>query len=286
MISNIAVEGKPLPEVSAQEIKVFEEARRHLPASVFDMEKWKQAAGPDYWKQVIYLLNRGGRFEHFDDAYVDSYMKHQYGKQFHLYVEEVAATRNSITGENFKGLAGLEPIQHSDGARVEDSENEFPFTLITYKMITGGQSRTIPQYSNMLSIAPENFILINKDDARRQEFQDGDRVRVMSATNPDGSWPLHPFQENRPTEGSVKITEGMRPGVIAISYHYGHWAYGAQDTVIDGKTVPGDPVRGAGICPNAVMRLDRYNTGTCLTDPIGGSASFNDTKVKLVKHQI
>jgi hypothetical protein len=71
--------------------------------------------------------------------------------------------------------------------------------------------------------------------------------------------------------------------VIAVSFHYGHWAYGARDVVIDGATIQGDPNRGRGTCPNAVMRLDKYNTSTCLADPIGGSSSFSDTKINLVK---
>jgi len=282
MVSNIAVEGEPLPDADPEEIRIFRKARRHLPASVFDEEKWKRAAGPDFWKKVIYVLNRGGRFENFDKAYEGVYMSHRYGKQLRLYIDEVATTRNSVTGKNFDGLAKLEPVLHSDGTPVEDSDKDFPYTLITYKMITGGQSRTIPQYSNMLSIQPENFILINIEDARKQGLQNRDRVRVQSITNQEGTWPLSPFQGDRHTEGFVKITEGIRPGVIAISYHYGHWAYGAQDSKIDGETIKGDPSRSGGLCPNAVMRLDRYNTATGLTDPIGGSASFNDTKVRLI----
>lgn len=38
-----------------------------------------------------------------------------------------------------------------------------------------------------------------------------------------------------------------------------------------------------GIHANAATRLDEYLQNTCLIDPIGGSASFYDTKVKLIK---
>ena len=53
--------------------------------------------------------------------------------------------------------------------------------------------------------------------------------------------------------------------------------------MIDGETIKGDERRGKGIHANAVMRTDPKVPNTCLTDPIGGSAVFYDTNVKLVK---
>jgi anaerobic selenocysteine-containing dehydrogenase len=85
------------------------------------------------------------------------------------------------------------------------------------------------------------------------------------------------------TRGKVKRVEGLRPGVVAISHHYGHWAYGATDVEIDGERVRGDERRAKGIPVNALMRLDDYLQNSPLTDPVGGSAVFNDTKVRLVK---
>jgi hypothetical protein len=53
--------------------------------------------------------------------------------------------------------------------------------------------------------------------------------------------------------------------------------------VIDGLKIDGDERRGKGICPNQLMRADEVLGNVCLTDPIGASASFFDTKVKLEK---
>jgi hypothetical protein len=41
--------------------------------------------------------------------------------------------------------------------------------------------------------------------------------------------------------------------------------------------------RATGVHANAAMRLDDYLKNTCLLDPVGGSVSFYDTKVRLVK---
>jgi hypothetical protein len=45
----------------------------------------------------------------------------------------------------------------------------------------------------------------------------------------------------------------------------------------------GDKRRGKGMSVNALMRLDDHTKTGPLTDPVGGSAVFNDTSVKLQK---
>ncbi len=283
LVANIAMLGTPVPDANAEELDIFLQARRHLPASVFDAEKWKAAVQPDLWNKMVYVLNRGGRFESFEDAYQGDYMNHRFGKLLNFYVEDIATTKNSITGKHFEGLPRYEPALHSDGSLVQDPEDQFPFSLITYKSITGGNSRTNSQSWCHVSVNPENQVLINSQDAKQRGWKNGDRVKLVSATNPKGTWPLEPYAADLPVESSLQVVEGLRPGVIAVSFHYGHWAYGARDVKIDNETIPGDPDRGLGTCPNAVMRLDAYNTATCLTDPIGGSSSFSNTQINLIK---
>ncbi len=83
--------------------------------------------------------------------------------------------------------------------------------------------------------------------------------------------------------GKVKVTEGIRDGVVAFSLGFGHWSYGANDVFIDGQVIKGDSRRRQGIHANAAMRLDPVIKNTTLSDLAGGSAVFYDTKVKLVK---
>src|SRR3989338_4238723 len=84
-----------------------------------------------------------------------------------------------------------------------------------------------------------------------------------------------------PVGGKLKITYGIRRGVVAVSYHYGHWAYGSSDVIIDGVLVKGDPRRGTGINPNAIRRMDPILKDVPPSDPIGGQESI-PTKVKVV----
>lgn len=129
-------------------------------------------------------------------------------------------------------------------------------------------------------IAGGNRVLMNRLDMLRLGLKEGDRVRLVSATNPEGVWDLG---NGRKVEvaGPVKGVEGIRPGTVAVSWHYGHWAYGAGEYEINGVRVPGDPRRAEGLCANVVMRLDTKLGNMCLTDPIGGSASFYDTRVRV-----
>jgi len=75
----------------------------------------------------------------------------------------------------------------------------------------------------------------------------------------------------------------IRPGVVSFSLGHGHWAYGSIDVVINGKKIPGDKRRNAGLHANAAMRVDPVLKNTCLSDLTGGSAVFYDTKVKLIR---
>jgi hypothetical protein len=52
---------------------------------------------------------------------------------------------------------------------------------------------------------------------------------------------------------------------------------------IDGKVVKGDKRRNKGVHANAAMWIDPNLKNTCMIDKVGGSVSFYDTMVKLVK---
>ncbi|MFQ5903827.1 MAG: molybdopterin oxidoreductase, partial [Candidatus Binatia bacterium] len=274
-------EGQAVPGASKGEMKLFMEARRHIEKTAFDPARWEKAAGSGNWPKVVYLLNRGGRWEDWSEKFVGpGLVVHKYGKGMNLYAENVAAQRHSLSGKRFSGFAIYEPAKDASGRVVDD--RDMPLHLITYKDALGGQSRTLPNNYWMSSILPENYLLINAETASKIGFKDGDRAKLISATNKDGKWHL-PNRGAKGMVGKIKAVEGMRPGVVAVSWHFGHWGYGASDAVIDGKTIRGDKRRGTGLCPNAAMRVDPVLKNVCMTDPIGASSSFYDTKVKLVR---
>ena len=269
-----------VPDASAAELEIFRQARRHLPPAVFDEAKWRQATGEQMWPKTVYVLNRGGRFENLSKVYDGDKMAHKFGGTFHLFIERVAKQKDSVTGKTFDGLPHYDPPLFANGKPVGDDSYEFQ--LITYKESFGTNGRTSQLYWAQDAIQPENFVLLNKLDADRLGLEEGNEGKLVSASLPDGAVDLGNGRRLL-VAGKVKPIQGVRPGVVVVSHHYGHWAYGSDDIIIDGETVKGDERRGKGLNPNGAMRLDDHTKTSCLTDPIGGSASFYDTRVNLVK---
>lgn len=284
LVANLAAGNKPgdeAPMASDEELELFRKARRHLPKAVFDEERWKRAVGNEaLWRRVVYLLNRGGRFEAVAKEYKDGFANHSLAGQLNLYVEPVGTGFHSITGKRLSGVPFYQRQQHFDGREVAFPE-EYDLVLFTYKEIFGGQSRTASNYVGQLAIQPENFVYINRKDAQRLGLRDGDVVRIQSPTF-DGEFEIYPGVKVA-VEGRVRAIEGIAPGSVAVSWHYGHWAYGARDVVIDGQVVKGDANRGKGLVPNPAMAVDGYLKDVSLTDYIAGDSVFTGTRVKLVK---
>jgi anaerobic selenocysteine-containing dehydrogenase len=284
-VANLAFGEKPdgsggVPSADAREIEMFRKARRHLPAGVFDEARWRSIVGEAVWPQVVYVLNRGGRFEDWPKGWKDDKMGHPYGALLNLYQEKTASTIHSGSGEHHKGVAAYVPILDYAGKGLDDRRPADGLHLITHRVISQTKSRTIadPWLSALL---PENGILINPKDTERLGLKDGQQVRVVSATNPAGDWELG-ADRRKPMLGKIKITQAVRPGVISFALGYGHWSTGASDLTIDGELIKGEERRSRGIHANAAMWTDPTITNTCLFDPVGGSVSFYDTVVRLV----
>jgi len=282
MVANIAWgdrAGDQVPEASDAEIAVFRAARAHLPAAVFDETRWQATVG-EHWGRVITVLNRGGRFESSAKAYNGAFVSHAWGKLLDLYCEPVGSTIDSMTGQRFSGVPVYETLRSSDGQPVSFPA-EYDLDLFTYKEIWGGQSRTGGNYSAQMALMPENFVYLNATTAQQKGLTDGTLVRIESPDF-DGTFAVG-SGDPVVVQGRVRTVQGLRPGTVAISWHYGHWAYGARDVTIDGQLVPGEPARGKGLVPNAAMSVDRHLKDVTLTDPIAGDSAFTGTRVRLVK---
>ncbi len=301
MVANLAFGEKKdgsdsVPDADAEEIRLFVEARRHIRSSVFDLERWKAIAG-DLWPKVVYVLNRGGRFEAYSKGYTEgvfpeadvdvfglniTQVTHKFGTLLSIYGEKTYDTKSSMTGEHLTGYAKYFPAPLSVlGEPLDDEANGYDLRMITYREIMQTKSRTSSNYW-LLALRPENFILVNTADAAARGFADGDVARITSASNPEGVWDLANGRKV-PMDGTIRTTEGIRPGVIAFSLGFGHWSYGGVDFTVDGQVIPGDKRRIRGIHANAAMRVDPYLGNTTLVDPVGGSAVFYDTMIRLVR---
>jgi tetrathionate reductase subunit A len=189
--------------------------------------------------------------------------------------------KDAFTGKHHFGLARYLPQVDTLGREPTALMEGFDLQMITQRDVRMTKSRTITQ-SYLTSSLPENALFVNSVDARRLGLKTGSKVKVVSATNPEGVWDLKNGVK-KPMVGTVQVTETIRPGIITFTLGYGHWASGSADVQIDGMLVKGDARRTTGIHANAAMWVDPHLKNTCFIDKVGGSVSFYDTRVKLVR---
>ena len=283
-VANLAFGEKPdgtgaVADAGERERILFSAARRHLPKSVCDESRWQAIVGEKNWPKVVYVLNRGGRFEDHAKGYKGDMAAHPYAALLNLYQEKTASTIHAGTGKHNPGYACYLPIRDFGGNEPTGLREGHELALITHRTISQCKSRTIAD-PWLTPLMPDNGILINPKDAERLNLRAGQLVKVTSATNPSGEWQLG-AGKTKPMLGKIVPTQTLRPGVISFALGFGHWATGANDVTIDGHVIKGEPRRAAGVHANAAMWTDPVVKNTCMFDPVGGSVSFYDTYVTL-----
>jgi anaerobic selenocysteine-containing dehydrogenase len=145
--------------------------------------------------------------------------------------------------------------------------------LTTFKVNVQTHSRT--QGCKYLSeIYHDNPAWINSQTARKLNINDGDKIKVRSSIGE--------------LLTTAHVSEETVPGVVAISFHCGHWQWGRFATagqesnpLSDTKSDALDPDTRRiwwttkGVHPNFIIP----NAG----DPIGGGQRWMDTVVKVSK---
>ncbi|MCU0896852.1 MAG: molybdopterin-dependent oxidoreductase [Burkholderiales bacterium] len=275
-IANVAA-GAKVPTSTEEEV-AFVEAN-------YPVAKFRQMLPDDQWRRVCYALARGGVFStRYEDVFDGE--KHRFGiKRVALYNETLATTRNAITGELFPGTLKYTPPRTAKGRDIEAIDaKEFPFTIVTYKMNLHTQSRTVLA-STAMEVVPTNHVQVNESDAKRLGLKSEDWVRLVSRSNPAG------------IRGQVKVTRLVRPGVVGISFHYGHSQLGASalpirdadkvflgaQSVADAGGLKPNPRHSAGLNYNDVARLDEDFADTPLVEVCGGIPDFSSTRVKIIR---
>lgn len=227
------------------------------------------------------ILDRGGVFADSDTEYDGDYIASKYKGILHFHIEKLTTTKDSTTGQPFDSLGvGAKYVapQGLNGTAVA-TDSTYPYTIITYKPVIHAQARTICN-PWLQMIMPENFVEMNATDAAALGVETGDTVKI---TSKDGVTAI----------GKVRIKK-IQEGVVAVAHSYGHWEMASKSNKVtkDGVTsVPDfDKSRGAGIYSSPFMMLDPDmgcgglgSKNVCLQDPVGGSASFYDSPVKIEK---
>ena len=226
------------------------------------------------------VFDHGGAFSppgtaEYEKVGANSVMKarFKFKKPVHMYIEALALTPDwKVDGSKGKWspIPVWEPIRDVLDNNVEDDQYQWPFLTVTYKAVQHKMAVTAV-CPTLMMLEPENFVEMNASDGRALGLETGDLVLVQSPTNLGG------------VKGKVKLTETIRPGVIAASMGFGSWESSTKPHMLDGKPTGFDPRRGKGVNFNAVQRLDPVLKDVVLQDKIGGSSSYSQTRVRVTK---
>lgn len=285
-IANIAYDETPVPDAPTKELETFEKARELALGKHFDLKKWKSAVKPEEWAKVVYVLNRGGRYEASGNEYIGDHVKYGLYGQADFYAEKVASGKDSYDGSFFDGLPKHEEIRYYTKEPVKQT---LPLQLINWK------ARNIGTYRNISSawlreVRSDNYIWMNPVDAKARGLKNGDSIKITASE----------FN----AEGTVMVTGGIVPGVVGCAYNLGQSGYGVTQHNIDGKRkdalpeyghtpfklkepmheetgIPGG--RGEGFVVNQLLMIDKGYKGGSITDMIGGSVAQLDVFVEIKK---
>src|SRR5699024_8405254 len=193
--TNMSYDDEPVTDASDREMEVFEKARKNALGKHFDLERWKQAVKPEEWRKVVYVLNRGGRFEKSGAGYVGEHIKHQFAGQANFYDEGVAAGKNTYNGEPFEGIPIYEEIKHFNREVVQ---SKMPLQFINWKARNMGTYRNVSS-AWLREVRSDNYIWLNPVDAKRRNIKNGDEVVISN--------------KDVELQGTVAVTQGIAPGV-------------------------------------------------------------------------
>ncbi len=182
---------------------------------------WDDFVEKGVWNSIKYPYQRrwgnkfGGatnRFEFYSETLKEALQGH--ADRHNVSIDQVMeATKYSARGE--KAF-----IPHYDPPRREGDPGQFPLMLIDAKsrLNREGRSQNCPWYYELKGVDPgdvdqDDVIKINPVDAQRLGLRDGAAVRVSSA-------------KGQPINCTLRVWEGVRPGVAAKTFGQGHWAMG------------------------------------------------------------
>ena len=199
--------------------------------------------------KVEALLSRGGYYE---DAgrYEGRFMKNGGGKFLQIFNPAMPQVKHCFSGKPYPGIPVLDAPRFFNGEAWEQrwSSRDFPLKFSSYKPIL--RSNYSAAFDHCVAVSPENFVQMHEATARKLGLKSGDKVRVVS---PNGL----------EVTGTLACDEGVAPGAVCIAHAYGHSAFGSEDRVVDGRTVPGIKARAGGIAVNQMIPRDPTRPGPC-----------------------
>ncbi len=301
----------------------------------YTIARFKTILPDDEWRAAAYALARGGVFTRYEESFDAKGFSNRSvpgRKILYLWSDSLAKTKNSFTGKPFWGgprrfeeatYGAVRASERADkwlhGTPLRElyPESEYPFTLVFESGPLYTKHRGTG-YFWLKQILPENFAVVNAEDARRLGISAGDVVRIES---PHGY-----------IETAALVEPTVAKGVIVVPYGMGRWAenvvakpayFKVKDaemekvvaTIPERAELPADainPVKGLptlvkrqlftgreegfyetglkvdewvfnGVTPNVIQLSDASLKGWPLQSWIGAAQSYYSTPVRVVR---
>lgn len=262
--ANIAWLGKePVADATAEDI-ILSGVERIRPL----LEKTLK---PEEVAKVAFLLTRGGRYQPGKDAYDEEnpeWMRNPMKAMAHLWNENLGAAKNSLTGKRFTGCATWVEPSFADGTPVGKiyPAAQWPLQLVSYKSAL--QNPYSIGATRLLSLHPENPVLIHPADAQRLGLEMGDLAEIST---PTGS-----------LKARVMVHAGVTPGVAAVEHGFGHRELGARVHRIGKAQQPENKRLAAGVNLNDVGLIDPTRPDKApWVDSVSGAAVRNGLPARI-----
>jgi len=265
VFENIALDKKPVPDISAEELEF---------SNLSSYKKLLQETCPNSWKKVAYIMARGGRYEAKEDGYKKDKLTHCYTNCVQVYNPKVAKTKHSLTGEYFSGTPKFYEPRLSDGTSLSKtfSKKTYPFLAFSYK--SNVLCQTDASSKGLANIRFTTYIDINPQSAKRLDLEHGDMVEVNSK---DGK-----------VIGILRFRNGVYPESLAIEHGLGRDAEGSEAVQINNTIIKARLRRKTGVNINKLGLLDPSRKLATLSDFVVGSNARQaiPVKIKLLNKQI
>jgi tetrathionate reductase subunit A len=258
---NVVLDGKPVPDISDEELK-FANLESYV-------DKLKEISG-DNWKKVAYAMARGGRYASKESGYKDGKLTHPYTKNcIQIYNPVVGKEKHAMTGERFSGVPRFYPARLNGGELLEKEfpPSKYPLSAFSYK--SNVLSQCDASSSGMQNIRFTTYIDINPKSADKQNLKHGDMVKISS--------------EGGSIEGMLRFRNGVMPDTLAIEHGLGRDAEGAETVAIGAKTFKGIVQRKTGVNINKLGILDPSRKLATLSDFVVGSNARQAIPVSITK---
>jgi len=256
--ANIAWLGKePVGDATEEDMRLSG-VDRLLPAL-------QKSLKPEEVAKVAFLLTRGGRYQPARDRADEDnpeWLRNRWKPMLHVWNENLGGSKNSLSGKRNSGCPTWREPALADGTpmRQHFPRAEWPLELVSYKSAL--QNSYSIGSTALLSLHPENPVLIHPQDAERYGLTLGDLVEINT---PAGR-----------LRARVMVHAGIKLGVAAFEHGFGHHELGARAHRIGKELQPQNERLAAGVNLNDLGLLDptRSDKGAWV-DAISGAAVRN-----------